>query len=356
MAAIRREQQEAEIKECSFRPQINGRSEQMVLEKQRILKVGAALQPGLLCSCCATGPAARPPLGPAQAPLPPPPARLPAHRCAGQRHRRLRAAVQRRQAAAAQAGAPGEPATRGGDLPPRHQHQQHSAAAAAGGAGGGPRGLGGGLGRRGRGREVRAAALWGAAVPRRAAGSHGGGVAGCAWGATSAACRRLQAAEARPQVRGEAGTRQGGTQHARRPRHRRAAPRTHSAVVWKAAHRHRGRTLCAPAAGQPLFRPQTCREPRVNRNPEGAPSSIQAAARAGCLPPARPPSGCSMPATPRAAAAPPPQACPWASTSTASTRSGRRRRSTCAPPASSAPPRRPPPPLSTRSASGWWTG
>ena len=40
MAAIRREQEEAEVKECSFKPQINSKSAHMVQQRQQILKVG----------------------------------------------------------------------------------------------------------------------------------------------------------------------------------------------------------------------------------------------------------------------------------------------------------------------------
>lgn len=39
MDAIRREQDAAEVKECSFRPQLNSRSMRMVEQRQEILRV-----------------------------------------------------------------------------------------------------------------------------------------------------------------------------------------------------------------------------------------------------------------------------------------------------------------------------
>ncbi len=40
MEVIRREQDAAEVAECSFRPQINAKSARMVGQRQQILKVG----------------------------------------------------------------------------------------------------------------------------------------------------------------------------------------------------------------------------------------------------------------------------------------------------------------------------
>ena len=45
MECIRREQDEAEVRECSFRPQINSKSARMVEQRQQILRVRGAVLP-----------------------------------------------------------------------------------------------------------------------------------------------------------------------------------------------------------------------------------------------------------------------------------------------------------------------
>jgi hypothetical protein len=40
MEAIKREQDQVEVQECSFRPHINSRSARMMQQRQQILKVG----------------------------------------------------------------------------------------------------------------------------------------------------------------------------------------------------------------------------------------------------------------------------------------------------------------------------
>ena len=54
MAAIRREQEEAEVRECSFRPVINAKSARMVEQRQQILKVGGGCG-GRCCVCVRLG-------------------------------------------------------------------------------------------------------------------------------------------------------------------------------------------------------------------------------------------------------------------------------------------------------------
>jgi len=50
MESIRREQDEAEVAECSFRPRINSKSARMVEQRQQILRVRNVLQAAALGS------------------------------------------------------------------------------------------------------------------------------------------------------------------------------------------------------------------------------------------------------------------------------------------------------------------
>lgn len=227
---------------------------------------------------------------------PPPNPNLPA-RCgpapsAGVWHPRLRAAVQRIHPPPAQAGAPGAAGARGGHLPPPHQHQLRGAAQADGGAAGGRRRRRGGRGGGRRGGQVGGCkdakgkmgdgAVVAVAVSVSIPGLPGGSrCSACALGmeldALACVARRetwpvWARREPRVECQGQSlglCAKDMATERAPLPARRLLERgRRYNEKLERAREVLHGGV--DPSTGKPLFRPQTCRAPKFERNPAGA--------------------------------------------------------------------------------------